>query len=861
MNSPRAKNKKNGATLTRQLFIAEKPSLAEAIALALAEKNGVQARKGSTEWEVGEDKVTWVYGHMYGLWDAKEYDPQYASWNIAHLPIIPDPWKLKPTIHPDPNFAKRQKNQLEAIGRNLKVAQSVVNAGDAGREGQLLVDELLVEHGWDPFSGNTKRIWVSETTRKAILAGLNNLIPNGDKKSLYDAAVCRQRADWLHGINMTILFTAKAEEAGIKQLLSVGRVQTPTLRLVVDRDLEIKNFKRVDHYLPTGMFTHENGKFKAEWIIPEDYDGLDSEGRLVDKSVADNVLERVSGQQGTVTAFNSSIKKKAPPLPFSLSTLQKDCSAKFGLTAQQTLDVAKRLYEAKITSYPRSNSEYLSNAILVEDAPVILQNLKDYSGDIGDVAKGTDSSLKSPAWNDAKVTDHHGIIPTIEATAAKTSSLTGIDKRVYDLIAKTFLAQFFPDQRWKAISAQIKVGEDEFKASGRLEVDAGWKAAFATVKVDKDEDGDENNDESDQSLPQMSKGDPVAVESGSIQAKRTKPPAHFTDGTLIDAMKNAHKFVPDSETKRKLKENVGIGEESTRSNILESLLNPKRGYLIRKGKKILSTPTGQSLIKALPEDITSPGLTAIWESYLEKVSDGELSLEKFMEGQVANVRQRVDIGKNSTVKIDGAKAIEPLEGHGKPCPKCGTGQMITRQIAKGKHKGKKFLSCNQYPNCDAVEWPQLKIDPIEGHGTKCPKCGEGTLQTRQVQAGEHKGKKFLSCDQYRVSGCKYSAWPRPAVKPIEGHGKQCPKCQKGKMETRKSKKGTLFLGCNMYPECDSVEFQKDKDVTPLSGDGETCTKCNKGKMVTRPIRKGKNAGKTFLGCNNYPECDNTIWPK
>ena len=307
-------------------------------------------------------------------------------------------------------------------------------------------------------------------------------------------------------------------------------------------------------------------------------------------------------------------------------------------------------------------------------------------------------------------------------------------------------------------------------------------------------------------MPVMSKGDPVEIEMGEIKSKRTTPPSHFTDGTLIAAMTQIHRFVTDPETKKRLKENDGLGTEATRANIIETLI--KRRFLKRKGKnQLLSTDTGQSVIQALPADVTDPGLTAIWESYLDRISKGTLAAEKFMEVQIKNVTERVEQGKNAVVNIKGAKTVQPLEGHGAECKKCGKGVMITREIRKGKHKGKKFLSCDQYPDCDAVQWPEIKIDPIDGHGEKCPKCGQGKLLTREIQKGEHKGKKFLSCDQYRQTGCDFSKWPQAKVDPIDGHGKKCPKCSTGVMETRKSKKGTVFLGCNNYPECKEVEWQ------------------------------------------------------
>ena len=890
-----------GAKVTEHLFIAEKPSLAEAVAKARAVQKGVAASKQRGYWEVGDDKVCWLFGHMYEQFAPPDYDGRFKQWNLDHLPIVPETWRLK--------VVEDKKDHISGIATLLKGAKNVVNAGDAAREGQLLVDEVLIENGWDPFSDKTLRLWVSSVAQKDLIKALEGMQGNKTKQHLYEAAVCRSRADWLHGMNMTRLYSIKARHAGSDQMVSVGRVQTPTLALVVNRDLEIKNFKPVDHYLPMGRFVHENGKFTANYIIPEDCPGLDPEGRLTDKAVAEEINERISGKTGKIEIYAASDKSKAPPLPYSLSALQTDCSAKFGLSAQETLDVAQGLYEKhKLTTYPRSDSRYLPMSILKDEAPGILESLSQDEGKIGAAARNATPAIKSAAWNDAKVSDHHGIIPTSEVTARKIAGLSGVEAQVFELIAKTFVAQFYPDQRWKSLSATVRVGDDKFKASGRRDIDAGWRKVFTG---DHSEEPEEVEEDAGQTLPEMKKDDAVSVEGGDVQSKRTTPPAHFTDGTLIAAMTQVHKFVTDPETKKRLKENDGLGTEATRANMIETLI--KRGFLMRKGKnKLLSTLTGQSVVGVLPDEITDPGLTAIWEGALDRVAKGDLDHEAFMEAQVKSLNKRIENGKTANVTIKGAKTIKPLEGHGKECPKCAEGQMVTKQIRTGKHKGKTFLSCTRYPTCESVEWPQPKIDPLPGHGDDCPTCKEGKMVTRQInKAGPSKGKKFLSCNRYpeckavkwpepdikpieghgqpckkcnegkmktreimkagpskgkkflscdRYPGCDAVIWPEDNVKPMEGHGKDCPTCGKGKMKTRKSAKGVIFMSCTAYPECKHSEFPPDK-IDPISGHGEGCTKCGKGKMITKLIRKGDKKGQKFLSCDAYPGCDNTVWPK
>lgn len=789
------------------LFIAEKPSLAEVIAKARAEQLGVRASKGSGSWTVGPDAVTWLFGHMYELANPDEYDAGLKRWEMGTLPIIPDKWKRK--AHKD------KRPHLSMIKDLMSKTKVVVNVGDAEREGQLLVDELLEEMGWNPFSDKTKRVWVSSFAQKDLLAALEGMFPNKDKENLSKAATMRQRADWLHGINMTRLYTILARSSGANMLVSVGRVQSPTLKLVVDRDREIAAFKPTDHYLPNGLFRHDNGTFRADWVIPEDYEGLDPDGRLVDKKVAERIAAKIVGKTGKIQSFTSTNKSKQPPLPYSLSALQTDCSRKIGLTAAQTLEVAQALYEKhKATTYPRSDSRYLPKSILTDEAPGIMTALASTPG-LDTLAQKADLRLKSAAWNDAKVSDHHGIIPTSEFDASKLAGMSPVERKVFDLIAKAFISQFYPDFTWKSLVATLSIEGETFKATGRQVMSQGWKVVYGAEEEEEDED-----EEAKQVLPTMAKGDAVLAEKSDISSKRTKPPAHFTDGTLIAAMTNVHRFVQDPEVKRRLKESDGIGTEATRASIIETLLHPSRRFLERKGKtKIVSTAAGGSIIDVLPKEVTDPGLTAIWEAQLTKISQGEASDDQFLEILIKTLNRLVQRGKESGgVKIVGS--IEPLPGHGETCPKCGKGQMITRAFAKGENKGKRFLACNAWK----------KDDP---------------------------------------NSCRHAIWPedkKPAVKAMPGDGETCPKCGQGRMVTRMSKTGKRFLSCNAWKKddpnsCNNVVWDNDSsNVSKMPGDGQQCSKCGKGVMRTRTSK----AGKRFLSCDNWKKddpnsCNNVVW--
>lgn len=802
--------------MPKHLFISEKPSLAKAIAEVRAKMLGVRASRGTNYWTVGDDVVLWLYGHMFELVEPAHYDDRWKAWHVDVLPIYPSHWKREPKKVFEGGKLNAQKTkdvlaQINAAKSLLRETDTVVNAGDPEREGQLLVDELLIELGWDTFGPRTKRFWCQSLTENEITKNINGMFLNAQKKDLFTAAFARQKADWLHGLNMTRLYTSLARRSGADMLISVGRVQTPTLKLVVDRDREIANFKPTDHYVPTGMFAHANGRFKASWIIPPDHAGVDPEGRLVDKSVAQSILDRIAGKQGVIQDFETKSNSKGPPLPYKLSTLQEACSAKFGLTAQQTLDVAQSLYEKhKATSYPRTDSQHLPVSILKEQAPAIMAAMTATPG-VDRAAQNATLTIRSKAWDDSKVSDHHGIIPTTEFHAGKLADMSPIERNVFMLIAKSFVAQFHPDQTWKSIVALVKCEGHTFRASGKLPGNQGWRVVY-DGEIEEDEE-DEKGD--NQTLPAMKKGDQVTAEKGELASKRTTPPAAFTDGTLIKAMTNIHLFVTDPKVRAALKDNAGIGTEATRANIIETLIGARK-FLQRTGsgkvKKITSTEAGKSVIDALPSEITSPGLTALWETQLEKIQKGEFPEEQFMKVLHETLHKRVNNAKNTTVVI------------------------------KGK-----------------------SVAPMKGDGETCDKCKKGTMRTGVLLVGEKKERTVvLRCDAYNKDDpntCRNIVWPdRPKAEPVppaKGHGETCKKCGKGQMITAKSAKGAIYLKCNNWKKdapnnCDNFAFPES--------DGPKCEKCGKGHMRKIPIKNGQNAGKFFFSCSEYPACDNKSFP-
>ena len=844
------------------LYICEKRDQASQVAEGIARVEGGTVSPGRTRTTVGDAVLVWLNGHAWDTANPGAYDPAWKSFRIQNLPMVPERWKL---------VADPKKSALVSeLRRGLSECDTIVNCGDPGREGQLIVDEALVECGVDPHGPRVRRLWVQDMSDRGMDKAIGAIAPNSEKRTLYDAAVTRQRADWTYGMNMTVLYTALARASGADVLLSVGRVQTPTLRLVVDRDLEIENHRRVDHYGVDLVFEHPNGRFKAVWQMPAECPGTNPQGLLVDKSVAQAVVDRVRGKDGVLKDHRTTDKSAPPPLPYSLTSLQKEAGQKYDLTAQQVLDVAQRLYEAKITSYPRTDCPYLPDNIRADEAPTILAALGAVP-DLGDVASGADPTLKSPAWNDAKLTDHYGIVPTVQVSAADVAGLSGVDRKVFDLIAKRFVAQFYPHHRWKATTATVGVGSDTFKATGKRDVDPGWRRVYGA-------ESDDGEDGATGTLPEMAKGDGVRADTATVCAKKTSPPPRFTDPTLIEAMEAVHLFVSDRKVRERLKESSGIGTPATRANIIEKLI--KKGYMTRRKEKrkqiVVSTPLGRSLVATLDKEVVDPGLTALWEENLEKVVRGEITGERYLEILIGDVRKKVERLKGRPITVAG---VETIAGVGRECPKCGVGKLAARRTKKGAP----FLACDAYDkevegSCDHKEWVDDPVDPLPGHGETCPHCRKGKTMTRAYRQGANKGKRYLSCDGYDANdeaSCRYVRREgAPHYDPLPRHGETCPKCSKGVLHTKlyaKDGRVSRYVSCSRYRgsekgSCDFVEWEPRAPVEPVEGHGETCPECGKGTLVTRQVTKdGPRKGQKFLSCDAYDPktrkgCSHMIWP-
>jgi DNA topoisomerase-3 len=682
-----------------RLFIAEKPSVAKAIAGEL----GVTSR-GDGFIQCGDDTITWCFGHMLEQADPDAYTPNDVPtnpktgkklWRVEELPIIPATWIMKPRDD--------AKQQLAVIGKLLKQASEIVNAGDPDREGQLLVEEVLEHFG---STKPVKRFWVSAQDSVSVQRGLAALKDNREYRGWGAAAQARGRADWLIGMNLSRAYTLRAGRGGSRALLTVGRVQTPTLAIVVVRDREIEAFKPIPYHTITAQIQHANGNFVARWEAKEDQAGLDSEGRLVDTAVANTLTETVTGKTGRITEYKQEPKKKLHPKAYSLSDITLVASNKFGYTAAEVLDVCQSLYEThKLTSYPRTDCSYLPESQHA-DASRVLAAVKHVNPELVGLVDKADPSIKSKTWDDSKITAHHGIIPTMHQ--GSMSGLNEKERSIYDLIVRAYLAQFYPVYEYMSTTVGVDVSGATFRASGQVTTCSGWRDVYAVD--DSEEGGDGGKEPTDsQTLPAMKQGDDVACSKATRNDSKTKPPARFTEGTLGRAMEEIHKFVLEAEHKKMLREGDGIGTSATRASIISEL--KRREFLETKGKQIISTTLGRSLVDALPEVVKSPVLTALYERMLKGIEQGTSDQDAFITKQEQFIREQVTKANTGSVSIAGGKeGVKVSELH--KCMACGKG--LSRR-ASTKKKGMFWWGCSNYPTCTQT-YPDLKGKPDYSKG-------------------------------------------------------------------------------------------------------------------------------------------------
>lgn len=594
-----------------RLFIAEKPSLARAIADVLPKPH----QRGQGFVKCGEqDYVTWCVGHLLEQAAPDVYNPMFKQWRLEHLPIIPQKWLLLPR--------QEVKSQLDIILKLIHQADIIINAGDPDREGQLLVDEVF-SYAKLPATklAEIQRCLINDLNPSAVEKAIKKLQPNKNFIPLATSALARSRADWLYGINMTRAYTIRGRQSGYNGVLSVGRVQTPVLGLIVRRDLEIEHFQPKDFFeVQAFIATKEKtpSTFTALWQPSkacEDYQ--DEEGRVLSNALAKNVVKRITAQPATVTEYIDKREKETAPLPYSLSALQIDAAKRYAMSAQEVLDVCQKLYEThKLITYPRSDCRYLPEEHFAERY-TILNAISTQSVLYQEIPNIVNPALKNRCWDNKKVEAHHAIIPTAKR---QTVHLNQNEQQIYNLIARQYLMQFCQEAEYRKSKITLDIAGGTFIAQARNLQIAGWKQLWG--KEDEDE-------QQEPLLPIVKKGDELFCEKGDVISKKTQPPKPFTDATLLSAMTGIARFVQNKELKKILRETDGLGTEATRAGIIELLF--KRGFIYKKGRNIHSTETGRTLIQALPEIATQPDMTAHWEAQLDSISRRQGSYQQFMQ--------------------------------------------------------------------------------------------------------------------------------------------------------------------------------------------------------------------------------------
>ena len=559
-------------------------------------------------------------------------------------------------------------------------------ASDADLEGEMIAREIIELCG---YRGPMQRLWLSALNDASIRKALGALKPSAETLPMYYSALARSRADWMVGMNLSRLFTVLGRQAGYSGVLSVGRVQTPTLKLVVDRDREIARFVPVPYWAIDVVASHAGQSFVATWTPP---DGTtDEAGRCLQQSVAQQAADHLRGaREAQVLSIETQRVREVPPLPFDLSTLQEVCSRRLGLDVQETLNIAQVLYEThKATTYPRSDSGNLPESMLAE-VPTVLNALLATDPGLRPLIDRLDRAQRSRAWDDAKVTAHHGIIPTLEPV--KLAAMSENERAVYDLIRAHYLAQFLPHHEFDRTVAKLSCAGHGLQAVGKQVVELGWRLTLPAKGQDAASDESEQRS---QILPALASGTRCAIGQVDLKALKTQPPKPYSQGELVKAMKGIAKFVTDPRLKAKLRDTTGIGTEATRAGIINTLLS--RGYVAKKGRAIRATDAAFTLIDAVPPAITDPGTTAIWEQALDMIEAGQMTLDTFINKQSAWVTQLVQQYRSAVLSI---KLPE-----GPACPLCGA---MTRQRS-GKNGA--FWSCGRFPDCKGTV-------PIESSGRR-----------------------------------------------------------------------------------------------------------------------------------------------
>lgn len=695
--------------------IAEKPSVARDIAEVLGARN---RKEGYIEGNGYQ--VTWTFGHLCTLKEPHEYTPSWKAWSLSSLPMIPPRFGIK--LINDPGIEK----QFHIIEGLMQQADEIINCGDAGQEGELIQRWVMQKAG---AHCPVKRLWISSLTEEAIREGFASLKDQSEFQPLYEAGLSRAIGDWVLGMNATRLYTLKYGQN--RQVLSIGRVQTPTLALIVKRQQEIENFKPEPYWELKTVYRETT--FNS------------TKGKFSSKEEGEKFLETVKNSDFTVTDVSAKKGTEAPPRLFDLTSLQVECNKKFSYSADITLQLIQSLYEKKVATYPRVDTTFLSDDIYPK-CPNILAGLKDYAGFTAPLA-GKKLLKSKKVFDNSKVTDHHAIIPT----GVQPQGLTDMEKRVFDLIARRFIAVFYPDCKFSTTTVLGEVDKVEFKATGKQILEPGWRVIFA-----KEQQEETKENEEERVLPLFTIGE-SGPHTPDLTEKWTQPPKPYTEATLLRAMETAGKLVDNDELRDALKEN-GIGRPSTRAAIIETLF--KRHYIRKERKNLIATPTGVELIQLIHEELLkSAELTGIWEKKLREIERRSYDAATFL----TELKQMVTEIVYSVLRDNTNRRVTIMS---EDAPEKGTPQAKTKKNSSSKTKSsdtendtspaKPKRPRKASNNTDKEKTPQAETlfsvstegNEIKGDeiiGTLCPLCGKGHII---------KGKTSYGCSEWK-NGCTF----------------------------------------------------------------------------------------------------------
>ena len=695
--------------------IAEKPSVARDIAEVLGARN---RKEGYIEGNGYQ--VTWTFGHLCTLKEPHEYTPSWKAWSLSSLPMIPPRFGIK--LINDPGIEK----QFHIIEGLMQQADEIINCGDAGQEGELIQRWVMQKAG---AHCPVKRLWISSLTEEAIREGFASLKDQSEFQPLYEAGLSRAIGDWVLGMNATRLYTLKYGQS--RQVLSIGRVQTPTLALIVKRQQEIENFKPEPYWELKTVYRETT--FNS------------TKGKFSSKEEGEKFLETVKNSDFIVTDVSAKKGTEAPPRLFDLTSLQVECNKKFSYSADMTLQLIQSLYEKKVATYPRVDTTFLSDDIYPK-CPNILAGLKDYAGFTAPLA-GKKLLKSKKVFDNSKVTDHHAIIPT----GVQPQGLTDMEKRVFDLIARRFIAVFYPDCKFSTTTVLGEVDKVEFKATGKQILEPGWRVIFA-----KEQQEETKENEEERVLPLFTIGE-SGPHTPDLTEKWTQPPKPYTEATLLRAMETAGKLVDNDELRDALKEN-GIGRPSTRAAIIETLF--KRHYIRKERKNLIATPTGVELIQLIHEELLkSAELTGIWEKKLREIERRSYDAATFL----TELKQMVTEIVYSVLRDNTNRRVTIMP---EDAPEKGTPQAKTKKNSSSKTKSsdtendaspaKPKRTRKASGNTNKEKTPQAETlfsvstegNEIKGDeiiGTLCPLCGKGHII---------KGKTSYGCSEWK-NGCTF----------------------------------------------------------------------------------------------------------